>query len=84
MPKASNTVELDDFDRKIVAVLIEDGRITETAMFFDIPQVMIQAGQNPFPPQTGAHLVQPGPATHEGLMFGPQDPDKGTATLAAM
>ncbi len=63
---------------------VEDGRITETAMFFDIPQVMIQAGQNPFPPQTGAHLVQPGPATHEGLMFGPQDPDKGTATLAAI
>ena len=37
------------------------GRIVETAMFFDIPQMMIQAGQNPFPPQTGARLVQPGP-----------------------
>jgi len=30
MPKQSNTVELDDFDRKIVAVLMEDGRITVT------------------------------------------------------
>lgn len=30
MPKPSNTVELDDFDRKIVAVLMEDGRITVT------------------------------------------------------
>jgi hypothetical protein len=67
-----------EFDR------VENGRITETAMFFDIPQVMIQAGQNPFPPQTGAHLVQPGPATHEGLMYGPQDPAKGHATLAAI
>jgi hypothetical protein len=67
-----------EFDR------VENGRITETAMFFDIPQVMIQAGQNPFPPQTGAQLVQPGPATHEGLMYGPQDPAKGTATLAAI
>jgi hypothetical protein len=63
---------------------VEGGRITETAMFFDIPQVMIQAGQNPFAPQTGAHLVQPGPATHEGLMYGPQDPAKGRATLSAI
>ena len=63
---------------------VDAGRITETALFCDIPQVMIQAGQNPFPPQTGAHLVQPGPATHEGLMYGPQDPEKGRATLAAI
>lgn len=63
---------------------VEGGKITETASFFDIPQVMIQAGQNPFPPQTGAHLVQPGPMTHEGLMWGPQDPALGHATLAAI
>ena len=67
-----------EFDR------VEGGRIVETAMFCDIPQVMIQAGQNPFPPQTGAHLVQPGPATHEGLMYGPQDPAQGVATLVAI
>ena len=63
---------------------VENGRIVETAMFCDIPQVMIQAGQNPFPPQTGAHLVQPGPATHDGLMFGLQDPAQGAATLATI
>lgn len=63
---------------------IENGRIAETAMFCDIPQVMIQAGQNPFPPQTGAHLVQPGPQTHEGLMWGRQDPKQGEATLSAI
>ncbi len=45
---------------------------------------MIQAGQYPFPPQTGAHLVQPGPTTHEGLMYGPQDPTLETTTLAAI
>ncbi|MEQ1955009.1 nuclear transport factor 2 family protein [Mesorhizobium sp. CN2-181] len=67
-----------EFDR------VEAGRIVETAMFFDIPQVMIQAGQNPFPPQTGAYLVQPGPVTHEGLMHGPQDPAEGRATIAAI
>jgi SnoaL-like domain len=63
---------------------IEDGRIAETAMFCDIPSVMIQAGQNPFPPQTGAHLVQPGPMTHDGLMWDRQDPETGRATLAAI
>jgi hypothetical protein len=31
---------------------IENGKITETAMFFDIPHLMMQAGQNPFPSQT--------------------------------
>lgn len=63
---------------------IEDGKITETAMFFDIPHLMIQAGQNPFPPQTGAMLVQPGPITHEGLMYDLQPTETGRATLAAI
>ncbi|WGM20482.1 nuclear transport factor 2 family protein [Paenarthrobacter sp. OM7] len=63
---------------------VEDGRITETALFVDIPHLMMQAGQNPFPPQTGAHLVQPGPATHEGLMYGAQDPATGQESLRAI
>ncbi len=63
---------------------IEDGRIVETAMFVDLPHLMIQAGQDPFPPQTGAHLVQPGPMTHAGLMYEAQDPAEGHATLAAI
>ena len=67
-----------EFDR------VEDGRVVESALFCDIPAVMIQAGQNPFPPQTGAHLVQPGPMTHEGLMWDAQNPAEGKATLAAI
>ena len=63
---------------------VADGRIAETAVFFDIPQLMIQAGQNPFPPQTGAHLVQPGPMTHDGLVWEARDPTEGAATLAAI
>lgn len=63
---------------------VEGGRITETALFCDIPHLMIQAGQNPFPPQTGAHLVQPGPATHGGLLYGDTDPAEGELTLAAI
>lgn len=63
---------------------VEGKRIAETALFCDITHLMIQAGQNPLPPQTGAHLVQPGPLTHDGLMYEKQDPEVGRATLAAI
>ncbi|NBD29272.1 MAG: nuclear transport factor 2 family protein [Alphaproteobacteria bacterium] len=63
---------------------IEDGWITEAAMYFDIPHLMVQAGQNPFPPQTGAHLVQPGPLPHDALLFDAQPPEEGAKTLAAI
>ncbi len=63
---------------------VEGGRIIETAMFCDILHLMMQAGQNPLPPQTGAMLVQPGPRTHTGLCYEPQDPARGQATLATI
>jgi predicted ester cyclase len=63
---------------------IENGKITETAMFFDIPHLMIQVGLHPFPTQTAAHFVQPGPMTHDGLMFEEQDPKESEKTLAAI
>jgi predicted ester cyclase len=61
---------------------VEDGKVVETAMFCDIPHLMIQAGVNPFPPQTAAHMVQPGPVTHSGLMNDVQAPAEGDKTLA--
>ncbi len=63
---------------------IEKGKIVETAMYFDIPHFMMQAGLRPFPPQTAAELVQPGPMTHDGLMFTPQPAEDGQMTLAAI
>jgi SnoaL-like domain len=63
---------------------VEDDRIVETAMFVDIPHLMAQAGRYPFAPQTGAQLVQPGPATHDGLCYAPQDPERSAAALAAI
>jgi hypothetical protein len=59
---------------------VDDGKIAETALFCDIIHVMLQAGLTPLPPQTGAHLVQPGPETHDALLYDPQDPDEGVAT----
>ena len=61
---------------------VRDGEITETAMYFDIPHLMVQAGLQPFPPQTAAHLVQPGPATKDGLLYGGQEEHEGQKTLA--
>ncbi|WP_419913815.1 ester cyclase [Hoeflea sp.] len=63
---------------------IEHGKICETVMHVDIPDLMAQAGQNPFPPQTGAGLVQPGPLTQDGILTGPHPEAEGTATLAAI
>lgn len=63
---------------------VENGKIVETAMFCDIPHLMMQAGQNPFPPQTGAMLVQPGPRTHDGLCYERQDPERGRNALKAI
>ena len=63
---------------------VVDGRIVQTAFFCDIPHLMTQAGQSPFPPATAQHLVQPGPITHSGLLFADAPEDEGRATLAAI
>ena len=63
---------------------VENGMITQSAMFFDIPHLMMQAGLQPFPPQTAAHLVQPGPMTHNGLLFEAQDSVEGQRTKEAI
>ena len=61
---------------------VVDGQIVETALFCDLIHLMRQAGQYPLPAQTGAHLVQPGPMTHDGLLFDGADPAAGEVTLA--
>ncbi|MEL6683436.1 MAG: nuclear transport factor 2 family protein [Pseudomonadota bacterium] len=61
---------------------VADGKIVETALFCDLLHLMRQAGQYPLPPQTGMHLIQPGPATHDGLLFEDATPTEGEKTLA--
>lgn len=61
---------------------VENGKITETAFYIDIPHFMTQAGCDPFPHQTGTTLVQPGPQTHDGLLFDDADRAEGAKTLA--
>ena len=61
---------------------IEEGKLVETALFVDLLHLMAQVGLTPISPQTGMHLVQPGPRTHDGLLFDPQAKQDGEATLA--
>ena len=60
---------------------VEGDRIRQTALFCDIPGVMRQAGLNPFPPETGAWFLTPGPKTHDGLLYETQDPSETVKTM---
>jgi hypothetical protein len=61
---------------------IENGKISEAAFFCDIISVMQQAGVNVLPEQTASDIMRPGPATHDGLLHGPQNPVMSAKTLA--
>ena len=61
---------------------VENGQIRETALFIDLLHLMAQVGLTPVPKQTGMHLIQPGPRTHDGLLTEVQDTKEGEATLA--
>ena len=60
---------------------ISDGKICESAFFCDIIRVMKQVGLTPLPMQTGAEIINPGPRTHDGLMFDIQDQVESKKTL---
>ena len=60
---------------------ISEGKISESAFFCDIISVMNQAGLTPLPMQTGAEIINPGPRTHDGLLFDVQDEAESKKTL---
>ena len=59
---------------------ISDGKICESAFFCDIISIMKQVGLNPLPMQTGAEIINPGPRTHDGLLFDVQDDAESVKT----
>ena len=63
---------------------VENGKISETAFYFDIPHLMIQAGYSPFPDQKAANLIQPGPAPHDALLFSDADIEESVKTIEAI
>ena len=72
------------FLRYATFLRVEGDRITDIAMYFDLPQLMVQAGLQPFPASAGAQLVQPGPKGHDGLLLDTQPPETGDQTLAVI
>lgn len=60
---------------------VEAGLITESALFIDIVKVMQLAGLDPFPLQTGACFIHPGPITHDGILTTRQDPLESETTI---
>jgi len=60
---------------------IKDGKIIRSSFFCDLIGFMHQLGINPLPPQTGASFIYPGPRTHDGLLFEPQDQRESQKTL---
>ena len=60
---------------------MEDGKVVEMQALWDIPEVMLQAGAWPMSPALGREWQVPGPATQDGLLSGPRDSARSTASL---
>jgi predicted ester cyclase len=60
---------------------IDGDKISETYFHTDLISLMMQAGVNPLPPQTGAEFIFPGPRTHDGILLSAQDPAESQKTL---
>lgn len=53
---------------------VENNTIVETVEWLDILSVLTQAGRNPYAnQQSAAHIMSPGPLTHDGLVNDVQD-----------
>jgi predicted ester cyclase len=59
---------------------IGDGKVTEIQTLWDIPEVMMQANAWPMAPSLGREWHVPGPATNDGLVPGPFDPEKAAGS----
>ena len=57
---------------------VEDGRVTEVQIIWDIPELMMQSGAWPMAPQLGKFLCTPAPIPQDGLAAG----GDGSAALA--
>ena len=72
------------FLRYVEFCRVTDGQVAEIATFLDLLDVLAQGGIHPLPPQTGAHLVTPGPRTQNGILLDPQPEQQGRQTMHAI
>ena len=61
---------------------VEDGRVVEMQILWDIPELMMQAGAWPMAPSLGREWHVPGPATQDGLAAGERDRARANESLA--
>ena len=60
---------------------VQAGRIVESRVLLDLPDLMRQAGCNPLPSSAGAEILTPGPATHDGVRLQSADPAAAETSL---
>jgi predicted ester cyclase len=60
---------------------VEQGRIVEARILWDLVDLARQAGCPVLPPSAGRDIVVPGPATNDGLVLTPRDPAQGQASF---
>ncbi|MEM9570422.1 MAG: nuclear transport factor 2 family protein [Pseudomonadota bacterium] len=63
---------------------VRDGKIVESALFFDLIGLMHEAGAYPLPPMTGSYFIYPGPRTHDGIVSAEKDEAETQATIDLM
>lgn len=70
------------FNRYAEFSRVVEGIIVEQTMHVDVISIMRLGGYDPLPPQYGAAVVQPGPMTHDGLLYDEQPIENGEKTIA--
>lgn len=59
---------------------LEDGRVTQVQMIWDIPELMMQANAWPMAPSLGREWQVPAPATMDGIITTPYDAEQSEAS----
>ena len=67
--------------RYIEFFCIEENRLVEMRLLWDIPALMMQAGAWPMAPSLGVETFVPGPATLDGIVEGESDPERSAASM---
>lgn len=60
---------------------VEDDKITETACYVDLLNLVAQKDQHKLRTGTGVTVLTPGPLTHNGLLYDPQIENEGRTTV---
>lgn len=60
---------------------VEENQIVEMQALWDIPELMMQANAWPLSPSLGREWHVPGPATQDGIILSPHDPDRSESSV---